>query len=60
MKKTLLFLSLTMMSWGKPYIPQLVDVPLSQLQDRYTKLIAKEPKNAQHHYVLGRLNADAD
>lgn len=59
MKKTLLFLSLTMMSWGKPYIPQLVDVPLSQLQDRYTKLIAKEPKNAQHHYVLGRLNAIA-
>ena len=59
MKKTLLFLSLTLLSWARPYIPQLVDVPLSQLQARYTKLIAREPKNAQHHYVLGRLNAIA-
>ncbi len=59
MKKTLLFLSLNLCVWARPYIPQLVDVPLSQLQARYAKLIAKEPKNAQHHYVLGRLNAIA-
>lgn len=57
MKKTLLFLSLTLSLGARPYIPQLVDVPLAQLQTRYAKLIAKEPKNAQHHYVLGRLNA---
>lgn len=59
MKKTLLFLSLTLSVWARPYIPQLVDVPLAQLQAKYAKLIAKEPKNAQHHYVLGRLNAIA-
>lgn len=59
MKKTLLFLSLALPVWARPYIPQLVDVPLAQLQARYAGLIAKEPKNAQHHYVLGRLNAIA-
>ena len=59
MKKTLLFLSLTLLGWAKPYIPQLVDMPLSQLQTKYAKLIAREPKNAQHHYVLGRLNSIA-
>lgn len=59
MKKTLLFLSLTLLGWARPYIPQLVDMPLSQLQTKYAQLIAKEPKNAQHHYVLGRLNAIA-
>lgn len=59
MKKTLLFLSLTLLGWARPYIPQLVDMPLAQLQTKYAKLIAKEPKNAQHHYVLGRLNAIA-
>lgn len=59
MKQTLLFLSLTWLAAARPYIPQLVDVPLAQLQERYARIISKDPKNAHHHYVLGRIHAIA-
>lgn len=59
MKKTLLVLSLTWLALARPYIPQTVDVPLAELQTRFEKLLAQDPKNAHHHYVLGRVYAIA-
>ena len=58
-KSLIVSLALSWLAGARPYIPDLVDVPLSQLQSKYAQLIQKEPKNAHHHYVLGRLNAMA-
>jgi tetratricopeptide (TPR) repeat protein len=55
----ILGLGLTLGASARPYIPDLVDVPLSQLQAQYAKRVQEEPKNAHHHYVLGRLNSMA-
>ena len=59
MKLLATFLTLSLVASARPYIPQLADVPLSQLQAKYAKLLSKDPKNAHNHYVLGRLNAIA-
>ena len=59
MKLLATFLTLTLVASARPYIPQLADVPLSQLQAKYAKLLTKDPKNAHNHYILGRLNAIA-
>jgi tetratricopeptide (TPR) repeat protein len=39
--------------------PDLVDVPLDQLQARYRKLVQAYPNDAHAHYVLGRLDSMA-
>jgi len=59
MKLLATFLTLSLVASARPYIPQLADVPLSQLQAKYAKLLTADPKNAHNHYILGRLNAIA-
>ncbi|MFN8609533.1 MAG: tetratricopeptide repeat protein [Vulcanimicrobiota bacterium] len=55
----MLLLSLSLSAGARPYIPQLRDVPVDQLLQKYAQIVAREPKNAQNHYVYGRLNCIA-
>ncbi|MBS2035665.1 hypothetical protein JST97_11810 [bacterium] len=59
MKKLVIMLSLTLAAVARPYIPQLRDVPVDQLLDKYAMVVTKEPGNAQNHYVYARLNSIA-
>lgn len=59
MRTLLLLALLTATAFGRPFIPDTLDVPVDKLLAKLEQQAAKAPKDAHLQYLLGRVNAIA-